>query len=128
MGELVDLVTTGRITGTRSPCLVDVIRHWLIQLIGTSGKALLRHMLSQRNSSMPSDVAEQLQLYSSAAPDSELESLCAEAMDALPDEVRAMRRGSTNVVNKLVGRVMKSSRGRADATAVRAMLEKMILG
>ena len=83
---------------------------------------------------MPSEIAKQLQLYSlsgdpaSTPSSSQLEALCAEAISALPEEVKAMRRGSKNVVNKLVGRVMKSSRGRADATVVRTMLEKMILG
>ena len=90
-------------------------------------------MLAQRDSSMPSEIAKQLQLYSLSGPasapsSSQLEALCAEAISALPEEVKAMRKGSKNVVNKLVGRVMKSSRGRADATVVRTMLEKMILG
>jgi aspartyl-tRNA(Asn)/glutamyl-tRNA(Gln) amidotransferase subunit B len=110
-------------------------------LIGTSGKVLLRHMLAERSSLMPSEMAERLQLYafsskpsrdvlssSSTSPSPELESLCAEAISALPEEVEAMRKGSKNVVNKLVGRVMRSSRGRADASAIKVLLEKMIIG
>jgi aspartyl-tRNA(Asn)/glutamyl-tRNA(Gln) amidotransferase subunit B len=107
-------------------------------MIGTSGKALLRHMLGHRTSFMPSKVAEELQLCalpsiasqespSTVSPPPELESLCAEAILALPEEVEAMRRGRRNVVNKLVGKVMKDSRGRADAIAVKQLLEKMIL-
>jgi aspartyl-tRNA(Asn)/glutamyl-tRNA(Gln) amidotransferase subunit B len=106
-------------------------------MIGTSGKALLRHMLGHRTSFMPSKIAEELQLCalpsasqespSTILPPPELESLCAEAISALPEEVEAMRRGRRNVVNKLVGKVMKDSRGRADAIAVKQLLEKMIL-
>jgi aspartyl-tRNA(Asn)/glutamyl-tRNA(Gln) amidotransferase subunit B len=62
----------------------------------------------------------------------ELEQLCKEAIDALPEEAEVVRKcqgngSKSNVINKIVGRVMKSSRGRADARAVRVLLEKMIL-
>lgn len=56
----------------------------------------------------------------------ELHALCAAAVAAMPREVAALREGHTNVLNKLVGHVMRASRGRADALAVRAMLEEII--
>ena len=53
---------------------------------------------------------------------------CEEAVAALPQQVEALRSGQKGVVNKIVGYVMKRSRGRADAVAVKRMLEDMILG
>lgn len=78
---------------------------------------------------MPSEIAEQLQLFalssSAASPTDELETLCLEAIAALPEEAVAMRKGNRNVMNKLVGWVMKSSKGRADAKAVKEVLERI---
>jgi len=47
-------------------------------------------------------------------------------MAALPDEVAAVRNGHKGVLNKIVGRVMRESRGRADARSVRDLVEKLI--
>ena len=136
MGELIDLVQSKTITGMSARPLY--IPSNSCTTLGTSAKALLRQMLTDRSISMPSKIAEQLQLLalsstpshgtSELSPSPALESLCAEAISAMPEEVGAIRRGRKNVVNKLVGRVMRSSRGRADATAVKELLEKMILG
>jgi aspartyl-tRNA(Asn)/glutamyl-tRNA(Gln) amidotransferase subunit B len=57
-----------------------------------------------------------------------LHSLCLDAVSALPDEVAAVRQGNKNVLNKIVGRVMRESRGRADARSVRILLEELIDG
>jgi aspartyl-tRNA(Asn)/glutamyl-tRNA(Gln) amidotransferase subunit B len=60
--------------------------------------------------------------------DQELNTLCQAAITALPNEVAAVRAGNKNVVNKIVGRVMRESRGRADAKGVKALVEELILG
>jgi aspartyl-tRNA(Asn)/glutamyl-tRNA(Gln) amidotransferase subunit B len=108
----------------------------MIEVIGTSGKALLRHMLANKSSVMPSEVAERLKLFALSSDTSaasspanssacELETLCREAIVAMPEEAAAMRSGHKNVANKLVGWVMKKSRGRADAKAVKEALERL---
>ncbi|RDB20205.1 Glutamyl-tRNA(Gln) amidotransferase subunit B, mitochondrial [Hypsizygus marmoreus] len=128
MGQLIDLVQNKTITGT-------------------SGKILLRQMLANPSRTPTEQVAQELQLIAlsqrSSSPSSpsasasistttddassELRALCGDAIVALPDEVAAVRKGNKNVLNKIVGHVMKDSRGRADAKAVRALLEELIL-
>jgi len=107
MGNLIDLVTSGQITGT-------------------SGKILLRHMLDHRSPAMPSKLAERLSLLSVRHDSASLEEWCSEAIAALPQEADVVRRGNVKVINKIIGRVMKSSRGTADAQAVKAMLLEML--
>ncbi|KAI0068540.1 Glutamyl-tRNA amidotransferase B subunit [Artomyces pyxidatus] len=107
MGSLIDLVQNGVITGS-------------------SGKTLLRHMLDHPSSEMPIELAGQLSLLALQEGDS-LDQLCAEAIAALPEEAEAVRRGNVKVLNKLTGRVMKSSRGTADALSARKALERLLI-
>lgn len=107
MGNLIDLLQSGMITGT-------------------SGKTLLRHMLDHRSDKMPVEIAQELSLIALSEGEDLLEKMCSEAVIALPAEADAVRRGNLQVLNKLVGWVMKSSRGRADAQAVRANLKKTL--
>ncbi len=58
--------------------------------------------------------------------DSYLEQLCIRAITDMPKEADAARRGVPNVINKLLGRVMRSSKGTTDPQSVRRMLEKLI--
>jgi len=108
--------------------LIDIVQKGLIT--GTSAKTLLRRMLDQRTKALPSKLAEEMSLLAFPADDdtgsSELEQWCREAMDALPSETAAAKKGSTGVVNKLVGRVMRISRGRANALKVKKVLESML--
>ncbi|KAJ7288497.1 glutamyl-tRNA amidotransferase [Mycena rebaudengoi] len=107
LGELVDLVQSGSITGT-------------------SGKLLLRHMLADPTAAKtPTEMAHSLSLISSpssSTDDADLARLCAAAIAALPSEAAAFRSGHKNVLNKMLGWVMKESRGRAGAKAVKEQL------
>lgn len=94
-------------------------------------------MLAHPSSAMPSWLAGELSLAAlpSATPatsathsHTEIRTLCEEAILALPEEAAAAKKGNKNVLNKLVGRVMKSSRGRADARGAREVLEEMLAG
>ncbi|TCD67512.1 hypothetical protein EIP91_012317 [Steccherinum ochraceum] len=108
MGDLVDLVQTKRITGT-------------------SGKTILRHILTHRSNEMPSALAAKLQLLVSTDTDgSALEEWCTQAIEAMPRESEAVRKGNMNVLNKLLGHVMRCSRGRADAQAARTALQRLL--
>ncbi|KAI0638469.1 Glutamyl-tRNA-Gln amidotransferase B subunit [Trametes polyzona] len=110
MGELVDLVQTQKVTGT-------------------AGKTILRHILSTRTTDLPSKIAEDLQLVAVSADDgggAALEKWCRDAIAALPAEADAVRRGNVNVVNKIMGHVMKASRGTAKAQDARAMLLQLL--
>jgi len=124
LGELIDMVQDKTITGT-------------------SGKLLLRHMLAYPSQTPTKQIATELQLTAfQLSPGSgtaestshvtfvaspALRAMCADAIAALPAETDAVKKGNKNVLNKILGRVMRDSKGRADAKAVRALLEELIL-
>ncbi|KAJ7164627.1 glutamyl-tRNA amidotransferase [Mycena crocata] len=107
MGELVDLVHTEAITGT-------------------SGKLLLREMLSTPSSQTPTERARLLSLLASSPDQLDVTDICAAAIAALPSEAEAFRNGRKNVLNKILGWVMKESRGRADSQKVRKCLVALL--
>ncbi|EPS98747.1 Glutamyl-tRNA amidotransferase B subunit [Fomitopsis schrenkii] len=109
MGGLIDLVQRGELTGT-------------------AGKTLLRHMLDKPSDRSASDLARELSLLAGADDAVVLEKWCAEVIAALPQEAEVVRRGNVNVLNKILGRVMKLSKGRADAKAARDTLLRMLTG
>ncbi|KIM76374.1 hypothetical protein PILCRDRAFT_77807 [Piloderma croceum F 1598] len=110
MGELIDMVQDGSITGT-------------------SGKTLLHHMITHRSREMPSKLAADLSLaaLSKNSLSDSLKKLCEEAIAALPEEAGVVRKGNERVIMKLVGKVMKDSRGRADAKAATDLLKELLL-
>ena len=75
---------------------------------------------------MPSVLAQELSLLAHDVADASLKQWCEAAVQALPEEAAKVRRGQMNVINKLVGHVMKSSKGAADAKAARSMLESIL--
>ncbi|KAJ7505476.1 Glutamyl-tRNA amidotransferase subunit B, mitochondrial [Mycena galericulata] len=108
LGELVDLVHGGSITGT-------------------SGKLLLREMLADPASSQtPTERARSLSLLSESPDGPDVATLCSAAIAALPAEASAFRNGHKNVLNKILGRVMKDSRGRADSKEVKKHLVALL--
>lgn len=58
--------------------------------------------------------------------DNDLYRICIAGVEELPEEAELVRRGNSRVLMKLVGRVMKLSRGRADAQQVRKYLENIL--
>ncbi|KAJ3551097.1 hypothetical protein NM688_g4936 [Phlebia brevispora] len=107
MGDLIDLVQDKKITGT-------------------AGKTILRHVLEHKSTAMPSVLAKELSLLSNDDGDASLQKWCEEAIDTLTEEAQAVRDGNVNVINKLVGFVMKRSRGTANAKAARAILQSKL--
>ena len=85
-------------------------------------------MLDQPSDRSASDLAHELSLLTGADDAVALEKWCTEAITDLPQEAEAVRRGNANVLNKILGRVMKSSKGRADAKAARTALLKLLVG
>lgn len=95
--------------------------------LGTSGKLLLREMLSEPSSSQtPTERARSLSLLSAPHDALDVADLCTAAIAALPAEALAFRNGRKNVLNKILGWVMKESRGRADSTEVRERLVALL--
>lgn len=89
-------------------------------------------MLDHHSTQSPHALGEELGLLSvsSAADggggDAELCAWCEKTIEALPQEAQAVRDGNAKVLNKLVGRVMKLSGGRAAAQDVKAVLGTML--
>lgn len=108
-------------------------------LSGTAGKELIRHMLCKPMSGSVFRIAKDLDLLaltpsatptstSSESDEDPLIAFCESAILAMPSEVSAARNGNKNVLNKIIGVVIKQSRGRLDARRVREVIEQMVFG
>jgi aspartyl-tRNA(Asn)/glutamyl-tRNA(Gln) amidotransferase subunit B len=114
MGELIDLVESSAVTRE-------------------SGRLLLRQLLIE-NPSLPISVLERAERSGLLAFTADtalsttdtLEILCRKAIEDLPIVAAAYRAGRANVLNKLIGRVMKETKGRANVQSVREILEKLL--
>lgn len=71
---------------------------------------------------MPSELARELSLLATGDNDEALKKWCNEAIQALPQEAQKVRDGNERTLNRILGYVMKASRGRANPEAARAML------
>lgn len=91
-----------------------------------SAKLLLKHIVDSQSLEKPKVLAQKLGLTALKETSGQLEELCRAAIDALPEEAAVVRAGNQRVLNKLVGHVMKASRGRANATAVHEKLRDML--
>ncbi|KAI9513292.1 Glutamyl-tRNA amidotransferase B subunit [Russula earlei] len=103
--------------------LIDMVQSGMVT--GSSGKLLLRQMLDHPSSEAPSRLAGRLGLLANWG-DEFLERLCSQAITDMPEEADAVRRGAPNVINKLLGRVMRSSKGTADPQSIRRTLQKLL--
>jgi aspartyl-tRNA(Asn)/glutamyl-tRNA(Gln) amidotransferase subunit B len=74
----------------------------------------------------PAQRAASLSLLSTPHGGLDVDALCESAIAALPSEAAAFRKGRKNVLNKMLGWVMKESRGRADSTQVRERLVTLL--
>jgi aspartyl-tRNA(Asn)/glutamyl-tRNA(Gln) amidotransferase subunit B len=85
-------------------------------------------MLDNPSNRALAEVARELDLLASSAEESsaDLTEWCREAIAALPKEAQAVRDGNPKVLNKILGRVMKISGGRADAQGARKTLENLL--
>ena len=83
-------------------------------------------MLDAPSSRTPEELAQEHSLIALDRNDSSMEVWCKEVVQSNPEVADAIRAGNVNVVNKLVGRVMKKSRGTTDALSVRKLLLEII--
>lgn len=74
----------------------------------------------------PTQVVDMLGLRSQTSSTGGLQTLCEQAVTELPAESDLVRNGNDKVLMKIVGRVMKLSKGTADAQAVRAALLELL--
>lgn len=85
-------------------------------------------MVDNPNAKSPKDLARELSLLALDDNNDLIDNLCQSAIDALPEEAEVIRKGNTRVLNKLVGQVMRSSKGRANAQVIQNRLREMLLG
>jgi len=126
LGSLIDMVQSGVITGDSCRTSRVIVCTLPRFPIGSSGKLILRIMLDTPSSKTPQELAKEHSLIALAKGDSSMEVWCREVVESNPEVADAIRTGNVNVVNKLVGRVMKKSRGTADAVSVKKLLLKII--
>jgi aspartyl-tRNA(Asn)/glutamyl-tRNA(Gln) amidotransferase subunit B len=86
----------------------------------------LRHVLAgpRDTSSGVATIAQELGLLAQGGD--KLEELCKAVIAKLPKEVESIKKGKVNVIMRLVGQVMKDSKGTADAKKAREILVKLI--
>ena len=89
-------------------------------------------MLEQATIPADTDVkllATQMGLVASADSGADtLAELCRAVIEKLPAEAESVRKGKEKVVMRLVGQVMKDSKGTADAKKAREVLLSMLVG
>jgi len=95
-----------------------------LTLSGTSGRTILRHILRTKTSVPISQLLDELSLRT--VDPTSVEALCDEAIRTFPEEAELIHGGKKNILMKLVGYVMKASRGRADAILTRRILERKL--
>ena len=92
---------------------------------------MLRHIVEKQSKALPSVIAQELSLLALGASSEQAEDLmdryCREAIKVLPEEAEVVRNGNVRVLNKLVGHVMKASKGRTHAQVVHARLKDMLV-
>ncbi|KAF9071746.1 Glutamyl-tRNA amidotransferase B subunit [Rhodocollybia butyracea] len=118
MGELLDLV------GTK-------------QMSRSSAKLLLKQMLISPSNTPVKQLAAEMDLLSSVLlntntasvspnEDDILHNVCVRAIAALPREIEAIRNGNDNVYNKVIGWIMRETKGKVDAKQTKNMLKQLI--
>lgn len=114
MSELLDLVSTEQMT---RPSAKLLLRHMLVSPTNESVKELARRMdllVATTDKSL------------SPGTDEALRNVCMGAIDAFPSEVAAIRSGNENVVNKLIGWIMRETRGKTNAKQAKEMIEQLL--
>ncbi|KZT42924.1 Glutamyl-tRNA amidotransferase B subunit [Sistotremastrum suecicum HHB10207 ss-3] len=104
LGELIDLVTAETIT-TRA------------------GKDVLRQIIRSRTELRVKDIVREMGLLLDT---SSLEEYCAAAIAALPSEADAVRGGNPKPLNKLIGYVMRQSKGAMRPDKTSECLQKLL--
>lgn len=114
LGQLIDLVESGRCTSTTARSLVrEMVRYGNILEPYSSSTDPILALLVDRNA---------LSLESK----NELTALCEQVIIDLPSASEKVRRGEEKVLRRLIGEVMKRTKGRADATMAQSELLRLL--
>ncbi|KAG8707868.1 hypothetical protein FRC08_000246 [Ceratobasidium sp. 394] len=103
--------------------LIDAVEGKIVT--GTSGKLLLRHLLETHSDLPLPEIIDALGLRATSSA-SDLADICRTAIEMLPKESELVAKGNDKVLMKVVGQVMRLSKGTADARAAREELLKQL--
>ncbi|TKY90388.1 hypothetical protein EX895_000386 [Sporisorium graminicola] len=128
LGQLIDLVESGQVTGTTAKSVVADLLSSSQPGHGSSSSAIslasLRESAKKSSSPVLDLLKERDMLALSTRED--LLPLVESALERLPDEVAQVRKGNLKVAMRIVGQVMKDANGRADAKLVhQTILEQL---
>lgn len=99
------------------------------EMSGTTGKAVVRHLINTPGAAEGSDLDALLdQLGLKPAPAGDLKELCEKAITKCKKEAEMVRKGNEKVAMRLVGEVMKLSQGRADPKKAREIILQILQG
>lgn len=101
LAELLELQETGQISSS--------VSKQVFQEMWRSPGKTARLIIQEKDLGLVSDTEQ-------------LHSICQRIVDSHPEEVNAIQKGNTKVLNKLMGLVQKETKGRADPVLVRAIL------
>lgn len=93
-------------------------------LTGASARRVLKHVVTTGTASSLDTLLSDLGISPSSAVD--LTSLCNAVIAKLPKEAEQVRLGKHKTVMRLVGEVMKESKGTADAQKARELLLQLL--
>lgn len=121
LGQLIDLVESGKVTGTTAKSVVaDLLPPARATPPGSTESGISLSALDGLAKSSPTpvlDLLQQKQMLALATTE-DLLPLVESALARLPDEVAQVRKGNLKVAMRIVGQVMKDANGRADAKVV----------
>jgi aspartyl-tRNA(Asn)/glutamyl-tRNA(Gln) amidotransferase subunit B len=121
LGQLIDAIEAGQLTSGSQIIDFHTILKFLIS--GTSAKSIIHHTLDNKDRSPIDEIAKRLGLTNSKCS---LEVLCSNAIESLPSVASAVKMGNSGAINRLVGHVMKLSKGGAKAGDVKHELLRQL--
>jgi len=116
-------ITDSRVSARQLCQLIDLVQKGSIS--GTSAKAVFEEMF---NTGKEADIIIQQQGLSQITDTSEIDAAVEQVIASNPQPVADYKAGKTQAIKFLVGQVMKSTRGRANAGQLQELLVKKIEG
>lgn len=102
----------------------------LTLVLGTTGKAVLKHLLDHSESTIPSttlsEILDRLGMTPSTSALDDLRIQCEQVIADSPGVVGDIRKGKISAVGRLVGQVMRVSKGSADAQKAREVILEIL--
>lgn len=129
LGKLIKVMELKKLTSPFVSQLLHDVRTEMNFDVGTQGKDKLSQAIQGTIENFDAYLDEQLAQDDEVVVgmDDELERICLEVVEDLTEEVAKVRMGQLNVLNRLVGEVMKRTAGRADAQRVAKYLQGVLL-